>query len=81
MFKRKNNFAFIDSNNLYQSLSKNIYKNNKKVYDGWQLDYKRFRIYLRDKYHVSKAFLFIGFKPENHVLYTNLQQYGLCLCL
>jgi len=76
MFKRENNFAFIDSNNLYQSLSNDIYKNGQQVYEGWQLDYKRFRVYLRDKYHVDKAFLFIGFKPENHVMYTNLQQYG-----
>ena len=40
MEKQENNFAFIDSQNLnlgIQSL-------------GWKLDYRRFRIYLKEKY-------------------------------
>ena len=80
MDKRENNYAFIDSNNLYQSLSKDILKNDKKIYSGWKLDYKKFRIYLRDKYNIQKAFLFIGFKPGNQTMYTKLQEYGyLCV--
>jgi hypothetical protein len=43
------NYTFIDGQNLYQSLS-------------WQLDYKKFMIYLKDKYKVEKAYYFIGFK-------------------
>ncbi|MFA5124557.1 MAG: NYN domain-containing protein [Patescibacteria group bacterium] len=70
------NYAFIDSNNLYQSLSKDIYKKDRKIYSGWQLDYRRFRIYLKDKYGIEKAFLFIGFKPGNQAMYTKLQEYG-----
>ncbi len=73
---KENNYAFIDSNNLYQSLSKDIIKKDQIVYLGWQLDYKRFRIYLKDKYGVEKAFLFIGFKPGNQAMYTKLQEYG-----
>lgn len=76
MFKKENNFAFIDSNNLYQGLFKDLYHNNKKVYSGWKLDYKRFRIYLKDKYKIEKAFLFIGFVPGNQPLYTALQKSG-----
>jgi len=72
----ENNFAFIDSNNLYQSLSKDIVKNNKKIHVGWKLDYKRFRIYLKDKYKAEKVFLFIGFMPGNQTMYTKLQEYG-----
>ncbi len=64
-----NNFAFIDNQNLYLSI-KNM---------GWILDFKRFRIYLRDKYNVKKAFLFIGYIQKNQVLYTKLQQSGYIL--
>jgi uncharacterized LabA/DUF88 family protein len=73
---KENNFAFIDSNNLHQSLSKDISKNGQKIFFGWKLDYKRFRIYLKDKYCVNKAFLFIGFKAGNQAMYTKLQECG-----
>ena len=63
------NFAFIDSQNLNLSI----------LDQGWKLDYKRFRKYLEDKYHVVKAFLFIGFIPTQQSLYTSLQQYGYIL--
>ena len=63
---RYNNFAFIDSQNL-----------NLAIRDqGWMLDFARFRIYLRDKYSIQQAFLFIGYVPENHSLYTNLKKQG-----
>lgn len=42
--EKENSFAFIDSNNLYQSLSKDIFKNGQKIFPGWRLDHKRFRI-------------------------------------
>lgn len=73
---KEKNFAFIDSNNLYQSLSKDIFKNGKKIYSGWRLDYRKFRVYLKDKYKVEKAFLFIGFMPGNQAMYTKLQEYN-----
>jgi len=59
-------YAFIDSQNLNLSI-KNL---------GWQLDFKRFYIYLRDKYKVDKTFLFIGYVPGNESLYTTLQKAG-----
>jgi uncharacterized LabA/DUF88 family protein len=61
-----NNFAFIDSQNLNLAI-RGL---------GWRLDFARFRVYLKDKYHVSRAFLFIGYVPENQTLYTKLQQDG-----
>lgn len=65
----RNNFAFIDSQNL-----------NLAIRDlGWVLDQRKFRIYLRDKYGVSKAFLFIGYVHENQPLYTGLQDVGFIL--
>lgn len=63
---KKNNFAFIDSQNVnlgVQAL-------------GWKLDWRRFRVYLRDKYAINKAFLFIGFKAGNESLYSFLQDAG-----
>ena len=57
-------YAFIDSQNLNLSIRN----------QGWALDFKKFRQYLRDKYKVDKAFIFIGFVPQNQDLYTKLQQ-------
>ena len=64
-----NNYAFIDSQNL-----------NLAIRDlKWTLDFTKFRIYLKDKYHVTKAFLFIGYIPSNQTLYTKLQNDGYTL--
>ncbi len=61
-----NNYAFIDSQNL-----------NLGIRDqGWKLNFKRFRIYLEQKYGITKAYLFIGYVPGNENLYTMLQNYG-----
>jgi len=63
---KQNNYAFIDSQNV-----------NLAILDqGWKLDFYRFRIYLKDKYNITKAFLFIGYLPENQSLYSNLQNIG-----
>ena len=59
-----NNYAFIDSQNLNLGIRE----------QGWALDFRRFRIYLRDNYSIQKAFLFIGYVPENRGLYTVLQK-------
>ena len=69
MLRKANNYAYIDSQNLnlgIQSL-------------GWKLDYKKFRVYLKEKYSVSVAYLFIGFILENQELYTSLQKSGYIL--
>src|SRR5690606_24829088 len=39
-------------------------------------DHGRFRVYLREKYNVQKAYIFIGFLPENAQLYAALQEAG-----
>lgn len=66
---RENNYAFIDSQNLYKGIQDL----------GWQLDFKKFKVYLTHKYRVSKAFLFIGYLPSNTSLYRWLQEYGYTL--
>lgn len=65
----RNNFAFIDSQNLNLSIQD----------QGWKLDFKRFRQYLKDKYGIEKAFLFIGYVPTQQSMYTALQDYGYVL--
>ncbi|OQA82826.1 MAG: NYN domain protein [Microgenomates group bacterium ADurb.Bin238] len=69
-------YAFIDSQNLNLGTSKNIYKNKRLIYKGWKLDFKKFRQYLTDKFKVEKAFLFIGYIPENKSLYKHLKAFG-----
>lgn len=69
-------YAFIDSQNLNLGTKKDIYRNNKKVYKGWHLDYRKFRKYLADKFRVTKAFIFIGYIRENKQLYRELKSYG-----
>lgn len=66
MIPNKNNYAFIDSQNLNLSIRE----------QGWVLDFKRFRTYLFDKFDVSKAYLFIGYVAGNEGLYTSLQKAG-----
>lgn len=43
---------------------------------GWKLDLKKIRIYLKDKYSVQKAFFFIGYIPGNEMLYQQIQEAG-----
>ena len=71
-------YAFIDSQNLNLSVQKDIVNNvtGKLVYKGWKLDYKRFFIYLNDKYKVDRSFLFIGRIAWNESLYKFLEQVG-----
>lgn len=60
------NYAFIDGQNVYLSI-KSL---------GWAIDWRRFRVYLKEHYGVTEAFLFIGFIEGNNELYTRLQQAG-----
>jgi uncharacterized LabA/DUF88 family protein len=66
---KKTNYAFIDSQNLNLGVKSM----------GWKLDWSKFRQYLRNKYSVTKAFLFIGQVAGNESLYTFLQKYGYIL--
>ena len=65
-----NNYAYIDGQNLYM---------NTKSY-GWKIDLARFRIYLKEKYHVTKAYYFLGsVSDENEKIYESIQQAGFIL--
>lgn len=64
-----NNHAFIDSQNVHLGVRE----------QGWLLDWMRFRVYLRDKYNVAQAHIFIGYRQSNESLYTALQKAGYIL--
>ncbi len=63
LYFMKSNYAFIDAQNLYLgSKQANI-----------NLSYRKFRVYLKEKYNVERAYIFIGYLPENRELYDYLQ--------
>ena len=64
-----NNFAYIDGANLHKGV----------MQLGWQLDYAKFRVWLKEKYGVSRAYLFLGLVPKYKNVYTSLQEAGFTL--
>jgi len=69
MKKKEKNYAFIDGQNLNLGIRTL----------GWKLDFRRFRIYLKEKYNVDTAYYFIGYVEGNNDLYASLQEYGYIL--
>jgi uncharacterized LabA/DUF88 family protein len=69
MRKTENNYAFIDGQNIYKGI-KDL---------EWTLDWKKFRVYLKEKYNIAVAYIFLGFIPENQKLYQYLKQDGFIL--
>lgn len=59
----ENNFAYIDGANLYKGVADL----------GWKLDYKRFRIWLKDKYRVVD---FYENKFDNAILVSSDGDYA-----
>lgn len=60
---------YIDSANLHRASNEL----------GFQIDYKKFRGWLRQKYNVEKAYMFIGMIPGNAKRYEYLQECGFIL--
>lgn len=58
--------AYIDGANLHKGIQSL----------GWKLDYDRFRSWIRQKYGINTAYLFIGLIPKHADMYTNLQRAG-----
>lgn len=78
--KNEKTYAFIDSQNLNLGVKNDVINaKGKVIYRGKQLDYRKFRHYLREKYNVSQAYIFIGMVPTNNSLYTYLQRCGFTL--
>ena len=63
----ESNIAFIDGQNLHLGTTSN----------KWKVDLVKLRIYLKDKYHVTEAYYFLGYITETEQeLYNNLQKSG-----
>lgn len=60
---------YIDGNNLYRS-AKEL---------GFDIDYRKFRGWLRQKYNPTSVYLFIGLVPSRRVFYEYLQECGFVL--
>ena len=60
---------YIDGNNLYRS-AKEL---------GFEIDYKKFRGWLRQKYNPANIYLFIGLVPSRISFYEYLQECGFIL--
>jgi len=69
MKKKENNYAFVDAANLYKGVASL----------GWEMDYRRFRFWLEERYGVKRAYLFIGLISQYKDLYTYLQEAGFTL--
>ncbi len=69
MKNNKNNFAFIDGQNLNLGIQRL----------GWKLNFTRLRKYLSEKYSINTAYYFIGYMPGNQPLYSELQKAGYIL--
>jgi len=66
---QEKNYAYIDWQNLFLWI--------KSDNENWIIDYKKFRIYLKDKYKVEKAFYFLWYsKEENKSMYKDLEDAG-----
>jgi len=75
MIKKKeeeNNLTFIDGQNLYMGTRSDS--------PAWKIDLVKFREYLSRKYHVQKAYYFLGYVDENNQdLYSSIQEAGFIL--
>jgi len=66
------NQAFIDGQNLQLGTT--------KARPAWKIDLYRFRVYLKEKYNVEKAYYFLGAVNEEHQkLYELIQSAGFIL--
>ncbi len=69
MINNQNNVAYIDGANLHKAA----------LQFDWQLDYRRLRVWLAEKYGITQAYLFLGLIPKYKNLYTYLQEIGFTL--
>lgn len=68
---KPNTYAFIDSQNLNLGSQRM----------GWKMDWRKFRKFLRDKYNVTQAYMFIGYMSENEALYEYMHELGFLVVL
>jgi uncharacterized LabA/DUF88 family protein len=71
--QKQKNIAFIDGQNLYMGTAK-------REQNPWRINLKRFRVYLEQKYNITKAYYFLGYvQEERQELYEEIQAAGFVL--
>jgi uncharacterized LabA/DUF88 family protein len=58
--------AYVDGANLHRGVES----------QEWKLDYRKFRSWIRQKYLVTEAYIFLGLVPRNADLYSSLRSAG-----
>lgn len=69
-----NNYCYVDGQNLHLGTA--------SADPAWKIDLYKFRVYLREKYHVEKAFYYLGYVQEGakiEHLYEAIQNAGFIL--
>jgi len=67
---KEKNIAFIDAQNLHLWTQT----------ENWKIDFKRFRIYLKEKFKVNEAYFFLWFiNDDNQTMYRKIQKAGFIL--
>ena len=77
--KKEITYVFIDAQNLHLSIRNDVYRSNVCISKGWEIDYKKLFILLKEKYKASKILLFIGKIAKYKSLYRRLESYGYIL--
>lgn len=67
MKEKLHSTAYIDGSNLYHSVK------------GKDFDYGKFRVWLKDKFNVDRAYIFLGLIDKNREIYKKLEKSGYLL--
>ncbi len=84
------NIAFVDAQNLHLGTTKCRNCSEKRAIDfkdiklsdcvcgsAWEVDLAKFRVYLKEKYHVAEAYYVLGYvQDKNDELYKDIQKAG-----
>jgi uncharacterized LabA/DUF88 family protein len=65
----KTNYAYIDGANLDKGTAEL----------GWRVDYNKFYVWLKDKFRIDTAYIFIGYVPKYENLYNKMRTAGFTL--
>ena len=69
MIKQNKNIAYIDNTNLHKGCEA----------EGFNIDYQKFLVYLRERLNVGVAYIFIGYVSGNEERYKKFEELGYTL--
>ena len=59
-------YIYIDGANLHKGTNR----------QGWDIDYVKFSVFLKEKYHAEHLFIFMGYVPKYQKLYNKIENAG-----